>query len=335
MTYIHKKTIGAQNYYYLRISERKGDKVVTKDICYLGNDISKINLEKLEEQHHDAIRKSHRTLKSFLESNKFEQEAKELKPKKEELLTQEELVTIEATKIHYRKKFLKLDEKTRIDIIENFLIRFAVNSTAIEGNTISLKDAARLLQENILPKNNTIREVYDLTNTKRVFYDLMREKPEISPDLIIDIHDKLLENIDNRKGFRNHDIHILGQPFKPTPAKYVAADIKLILKWYENNKDKLHPFILATLFHHKFESIHPFSDGNGRTGRILMNHILLLQNYPPIVVNKKDRKKYLDAMNQADKAVKTSLISTDKMYEPLTKFMTYELQQSYWDIFLF
>ena len=159
MVYIHKKIIGNQTYYTLRISERKGNKVITKDICQLGTNLTKIDLEKLEKQYYNEIRKSHRTLKRFLESNIYEEEAKKLKLKKYELLTQDALNSIEATKLHYTNKFLKLDNKTRFEILENFLIRFAVNSTAIEGNTINLKDAAKLFQEEILPKDHTMREV--------------------------------------------------------------------------------------------------------------------------------------------------------------------------------
>ncbi|MBU1975161.1 MAG: Fic family protein [Nanoarchaeota archaeon] len=335
MVYIHKKIIGGKAYYTLRISERKGNRVITKDICSLGSDPEKIKLEDLEKNYHAEIRKSYRTLKRFLELNVYEQKAHKLKLKKQELLQANDLIIIEATKLHYKKRFLKLDKKTREEMLENFLLRFAVNSTAIEGNTINLKDAARLFKEDIIPKNHTMREVYDLTNTRKVFFHLLKKQQKLSPQLMIDIHDKLLENIDIRKGFRNHDIHILGQPFKPTPARYVKADVNLLLKWYDEHKAKLHPFVLTVLFHHKFESIHPFSDGNGRTGRMLMNLILMQTSYPPIVVNRKDRKEYLEAMNQADKAVRKSLISMDDDHLKLIHFMASQLQQSYWDVFLF
>ncbi len=335
MVYIHRKIIGDQAYYTLRISERKGARVITRDICSLGTDLAKINLDKLEREYHDEIRKSHKTLKRFLESNTYEEKAQRIKLKKQALLKEKDAVAVEAARLHYTSRFLRLDEKTKEDILDNFLIRFAVNSTAIEGNTISLKDAARLLQEDIIPKNHTMREVYDLTNTKNVFHMLLDKKPELDTQLVIDVHDKLLENIDNRNGFRNHDIHILGQPFKPSPARYVSTDVKLLMQWYDKNRKKLHPFALAVLFHHKFESIHPFSDGNGRTGRILMNLILMQNSYPPLVINRKDRKEYLDSMNTADKAIKKSLTGMSEEYEQLTHFMAAQLQQSYWDVFLF
>ncbi|MFH1649677.1 MAG: Fic family protein [Candidatus Woesearchaeota archaeon] len=335
MAYIHKKKVGNQTYYTLRVSERKGSRVITKDICSLGTDLSKVKLEDLETKYHDKIRRSHKTLKRFLESNVYEKKAQALKLKKQELLLNKHSEIIEATRLHYISRFLKLDAKTRRDILENFLISFASNSTAIEGNTISMKDAARLLREDIIPKDHTMREVYDLTNTRKVFFELIEGMPRLSNDVMVKTHDGLLDNIDLRKGFRNHDIHILGQPFEPSPAIHVKNDVGILLKWHAENMNELHPFVLAVMFHHKFESIHPFSDGNGRTGRMLMNLILIKAGYPPFVVHRKDREEYLDVMSRADKAIRKSIIAIDSNYEPLLKFMVQQLQQSYWDIFLF
>ncbi|MBU0471909.1 MAG: Fic family protein [Nanoarchaeota archaeon] len=335
MAYIHKKKIGEKTYYTLRISVRIGEKVIAKDIEVLGTDISNIKIDDLEKKHSKEIRKSYYTIKKFLEKNRYEEELKNQKLKKQELLTTNQLIKIESTKKHYQNKFLKLHELTQKDILEIFLIRFAVNTTAIEGNTITLKEAIKLFKEDQIPKNHTTREVYDLTNTKKVFYELLETKQEINKQLMINIHDKLLDNIDERKGFRNHDIHIFGQPFKPTPTQFVRRDLDLLLEWYKKNKKQLHPLVLATLFHHKFESIHPFSDGNGRTGRMMMNLIMMQNDYPPIVIERRNRKEYLDAMSEADKATKKDLKSNKQEYLKLIEFTTEQLVKSYWDIFLF
>jgi len=351
MAYIHKKKIGEKTYYTLRISVRKEGRVVVKDIEILGTDLSKISIDKLEKKHSKEIRKSYYTIKKFLEKNQYEEESKELKLKQQELLTPEQLIKIESTKKHYQNKFLKLHKQTQKDILEVFLIRFAVNTAAIEGNTITLKEAIKLFKEDQIPKNHTTREVYDLTNTKKVFYELLEKKQEtrnsesigvpkqnvlsINKKLMIEVHDKLLDNIDERKGFRNHDIHVFGQPFKPTPRQFVRRDVDLLIEWYEENRTKLHSLELATLFHHKFESIHPFSDGNGRTGRMIMNLIMIQNKYPPIVIERKDRKEYLDALSRADKAVKKDLKANGKEYYELLEFVSEQLIKSYWDIFLF
>lgn len=335
MVYIHVKNVRGKKYYTLRTSVRKEDKIITKDLCNLGDDLSKINLDKLEKKYKTQIRKSYKTLKNFLDKNIYLEKTKKLKLKKDEYLSKEQQQEIKAILLHYKTKFLKLNKLTQEDVFSNFILSFAVNSTSIEGNTINLKEANELFTKEKIPKNKTLREVYDLKNTKNVILFLKEKSPEINSDLIIKVHDNLLENIDERTGFRTHEIRIFGQPFKPSPARYVKADINILINWYNKNKTKLNPFILAILFHHKFEKIHPFSDGNGRTGRILINHILDLAGYPPIIITKKFREDYIFAMNDADKALNKSLtdISPEK-YEKLINFSILEFKCSYWDIFL-
>ena len=335
MVYIHVKKIGDKRYYTLRISLREGNKVITKDIINLGDDVSKINIDDLDKKYHKEIRKSYHTIKKFLESNYYVEKARKLKSKKDPFYSKNQAIDIEAVKIHYKNKFLKENELTQEEIYENFLINFAVNSTAIEGNTITLKEAYDLFREDIMPKNRKLREVHDLTNTKKVFYYLIKEKPKINLDLIEKIHDMLLENIDKRKGYRNHDIRILGQPFKPSPARYVKADMNMLLKWYNGNKDKISPLALVTFLHHKFEKIHPFSDGNGRTGRMLINYILMNLGYPPFLISRRFREEYLRAMSEADGCMQKGLLNIEIIYySDLLEFIHSQFIFTYWDLFL-
>jgi len=335
MVYIHVKKIRGKKYYTLRMSVRKGNEVITKDLCSLGDNLSKIDLDKLEKIYKDKIRKSYRTLKNFLDKNIYLEKAEKQKTKKKDYLSKEQQNAINAILLHYKNRFLKLDKLTQEEVFENFILNFAVNSTSIEGNTINLKEASDLFLKDKIPKNKTLREVYDLKNTKKTILFLKEKSPKINELLIVKIHDMLLENIDKRKGFRIHEIRIFGQPFKPSPAKYIGADLDLLLRWYNENKKKFHPLVLATMFHHKFEKIHPFSDGNGRTGRVLMNLILDLAGYPPTIITKKFRDDYISAMNGADKALTKSLLNVNsKNYKELIDFSVLEFKGSYWDIFL-
>ncbi|MFH1406165.1 MAG: Fic family protein [Nanoarchaeota archaeon] len=255
--------------------------------------------------------------------------------KKSTFFSKEQLEEIEAVHLHFKEKFLKLDDLTRKEFFEVFLIKFAVSSTSIEGNTITLEQAGKLLIENITPKNKTLREIYDLKNTQQVFFKLLDEMPDISLKMIEDVHDGLLVNIDLRTGYRTDDLRILGQPFKPTPGKYVKSDMKMLLEWYEKNKNKMHPLALAILFHHKFESIHPFYDGNGLTGRIIMNHLLIQLCCPPLIVPIVLRREYLDVISEADGALKKDLLSTDmNHYQDLFSFMVNQYVLTYWNNFL-
>lgn len=334
MVYIYKKVVGSNNYYYLRASERKGKKVISKDIAYLGSSIEEVksNLEKLP-QYKDKIRKAYKTINSFLESNHFLEKAKELKLKKDEFL-KEKTGEIEACKLHFTEVFNKLNSLTKKEALKNYIIEFAYNTASIEGNTINLEEARNLLTDGITPKDKTLREIYDLQNTEKVFFELLNSNlhDEIEHGLIIEIHDKLLENIDERKGYRKTDIRVVRSNFDASPGKYVKTDIDLLLKWYHENKRKLHPLALAIIFHHKFEKIHPFMDGNGRTGRMLMNFILLKNNLPPTIIHKKTRKEYLEAMREADLSELWKI--DEKKYSDLIAYGTDEFIDTYWSIFL-
>jgi Fic family protein len=334
MVYIYKKPVGNKNYYYLRASEKKGKKLITKDIAYLGSTIEEVktNIDKLS-KYKEQIRKSYRVINLFLESNHFLEKANRLKLKKDEYL-KDKTDEIEACRLHYGQVFQKNDEKTKNEILKEFIIEFAYNTTSIEGNTINLDEARNLLNEGITPKNKTLREVFDLQNTEKVFFDLIDTKlnEELSHELIIKIHDGLLENIDERKGYRTTDVRIIRSNFDASPGKYVKTDMGLLLKWYSENKSKLHPVVLSVVFQHKFEKIHPFSDGNGRTGRMIMNFILLQNNFPPLIIHKKTRANYLEAMREADEV---DLWKIDKKkYDSLISYCIDEFIETYWNIFL-
>lgn len=329
MVYLYRKSIGKREYYYLRASVKKNGKLVTKDIAYLGNDPEVLydKLDELPQEYKKEIRKAYKTLKQFIESNKYEQEAKKLKPKQGRLGV--DVVRVEACKLHW-KTVLELHPLTKEELLKNFIIEFAFNTAAIEGNTITLKEAQELLAHERTPKNRTLREVYDLQNTERVFLNLFEKKPKITHKLIQEIHTELLKNIDNRTGYRTEDVRVYKAHFKSSPKQYVKADMDLLLKWLGNSKE-LHPLVLALGFHHKFEKIHPFMDGNGRTGRMLANLILLKVGYPPLIYRKKNRKTYLAALSEADKA---DLNALREEYDDLIKFTIKEYTDNYWNVFL-
>ena len=332
MVYIYKKIIGKKPYYYLRASEKKGSRLITKDIAYLGNSIedAKKALDKLP-QYKEKIRKAYKTLNKFFESNHYLEKADALKLKKDDFLAEKQ-AEIEACKLHYNSVFQKSDELTKKEILKNFVIEFAFNTTSIEGNTITLQEARNLLEEGMTPKNKTLREIHDLQNTEKVFFNLLETNEALSHELIIKIHSGLMENIDARKGYRTTDVRVIKSNFKATPAPYVKTDMNLLLKWYNQNKSNFHPLVLAVIFHHKFEKIHPFMDGNGRTGRMIMNYILIQNCYPPIVIHKKTRAEFLEALREADKSDLTKALKED--YFSLAQFVVNEMIDSYWSIFL-
>ena len=331
MAYIYKKIIGNKPYYYLRASERKGKKIIAKDIAYLGNSIDEVKNSLNKQKYKEKIRKAYKTIHNFLESNYWLEKAEALKLKLDSFLENKQK-EIEACKLHYNNIFQKQDGITKKEILKKFVIEFAFNTTSIEGNTITLQQAKNLLEEGLTPQNKTLREIYDLQNTEKVFSEILELKEEISHELMSKIHSGLMENIDPRKGYRVVDVHVIRANFDATPAPFVKTDMDLLLKWYNENKKKLHPLVLAAIFHHKFEKIHPFMDGNGRTGRMVLNYILMKNYYPPLIIHKKTRADYLEVLRKADKSDLTK--SSKENYSSLAQFIADEMIVSYWNLFL-
>ena len=305
--------------------------MIVKDIAYLGNSLEGVRKVLEKKEYKEKIRKTYKTIHNFIESNHWLERAHELKLKKDIFLT-EKLEGVEACKLHHNHVFKELDELSKKEILKNFVIEYAYNTTSIEGNTINLEQARNLLVEGLTPENKTLREIYDLQNTEKVFFELINSQEKLSHEFIIKIHDNLLENIDARKGYRKMDIRVIKSNFDATPAAYVKTDMDILLNWYENSKEKLHPLVLAIIFHHKFEKIHPFADGNGRTGRMILNYILLKNSFPPLIVLKKTRTEYLEVLRKADNSNLTKV--DEKNYYPLIQFVADEMIKSYWNIFL-
>ena len=92
-----------------------------------------------------------------------------------------------------------------------------------------------------------------------------------------------------------------------------------MLKWYRENQNKLYPLELAFKFHHRFERIHPFADGNGRVGRMMLNYILIKEGYYPIIIRKNHRQKYIKALQAADL----------QRYLPLIRFGLEKAKETY------
>jgi len=204
--FVEKKKISGKEYFYLRISAREGDRVQTKTVAYLGKaPMTKKEIEK----------KISKISKSKIESVK--------KQLKEELLgidvnaqflTQDQFKKLSSIKKDFIKKLKVLDKKLIEDMFKDFKIYYIYNTTAIEGNTLTLADANLLLNENKSPEGKDLREVYDHLNQRDVFDELLEKKSDVNIDSIIEIHSKLLKNIDKRVGsLRKHNVRVFGADF--------------------------------------------------------------------------------------------------------------------------
>ncbi len=269
MASIKKKVIGKQTYYYLEHTIRKQGTAKTEEL-YLGKKIPK-NIEDIKKQFLSKIyqEKWHPTLDKIKKG--FEQESRKIPPSAEKKET------------------------------ETFAIKFTYNTQRIEGSKLTLRETANLLEKGTSPKNKPIRDVKEAEQHNKVFYEILAYKKDINLQFILYMHKTLFEltNPDIAGKIREHQVGISGCKFVPPLAVEVYPLLQDFFSWYEKNKAETHPVELAALVHLKFVTIHPFSDGNGRTSRLLMNFVLHKNGYPMLDIPYENRSSYYTALERS------------------------------------
>ncbi|OBX08608.1 cell division protein Fic [Gallibacterium salpingitidis] len=185
---------------------------------------------------------------------------------------------------------------------EEFIIESSYNSNAIEGNTITLRETVLILKEGITIAEKPIREHLDIIGFKDAFnyiYGLVANNEPLSERVIKDIHSLvLMSNAENRGVYRKIPVRILGAENEPTAPYLIAEEMARLLVNYQEKLTTHHPLMAIAWLHLAFESIHPFIDGNGRTGRLLLNFELLKQGYLPVDIKFTDRAKYYQCFDE-------------------------------------
>lgn len=232
---------------------------------------------------------------------------------------------IEILRHFYRIYLHKLNPSELEKYKENFLVRYVYNTTSIEGNTTTLPETALILVNKITPKGKKMREIYEIENYEKLIVYMNKYRGDINKKLILKIHQILLNNIDNDTAgkFRASKVYIPGSEMKPPDPLEVEPMMEDLIDYYYKNKNMC-PLELSVIFHHKFESIHPFTDGNGRVGRELLNFILKKSGFPPLIIEVKKRQKYIKSLMKADDGHISSLMdfiseTLIKQYQDLIK----------------
>jgi Fic family protein len=190
-------------------------------------------------------------------------------------------------------------------IKEALTIEWTYNSNSIEGNTLSLRETQMVLQEGITIKGKSLREHFEAKNHEKAIdhlYDLVNEDYILRSMDVLTLHGFVLRSIEDEFAgrLRNGGVRISGANFIPPNAHKVPDLVDELVQFVNENPLELNDIELATVFHHKFVWIHPFFDGNGRTVRLVMNLLLMRRGFPPAIILKNDRKKYYEALNQAN-----------------------------------
>ena len=179
-----------------------------------------------------------------------------------------------------------------------FLVEFTHNSTAIEGNTLSMIETKLLLEDKLSVGGKELREIYEITNHAKAFAyvkQCVAEGRTLDENTVKDIHQILMENIFPGGIYRDVNVRISGAGFSPPSPNEMYILVKSFFADlpFKTNMPGLE---LAAWMHAEFVRIHPFKDGNGRASRMIMNYQLMLSGWLPVSVPKEERLRYYEAL---------------------------------------
>ena len=222
-------------------------------------------------------------------------------------------------------------EKLPFEYMEDMLVRIAHHSTAIEGNTLTQAETISILIHNFIPRDMSEREYYEVKNYRKAFNTLLEADRKITTELIKKYNKYIMENLHDLNGkFKTTQNLILGAEFEPTKPYLVPFEIE---DWCNNlsyrldnaktNEEKVEIIMDQ---HIKFEKIHPFNDGNGRTGRLLIIHSCLKEDLEPIIIPKEEKGKYINllASKNLKELTKWALQLQEKERDRIEKFSNKE-----------
>lgn len=184
-----------------------------------------------------------------------------------------------------------------------FTEEFVYNTNAIEGSKVNFKEVKEILEEKKKAKDP---EEIESKNVAKAVEFIRTTKEDLSLELIKKIHKICFDKTKDFAGnFRTLSVVVMNQRgeivHSGAPASQVKELLEEMIKWHNKNKNKFKPLALAGILHNQFEKIHPFEDGNGRVGRLLLNFILLRNKYPPVNILLKDRAEYYKILQKYSK----------------------------------
>lgn len=311
MAFIKKKKIGTESYFYYVESYRIGDKVLQKNLKYIGRE--EPDKDKLQELQNEFSEKEvQKIIRSDLSFEPFKS-------------TEEVLKSAENLKKRFFRSIENLSSSGKRQLENRFKTGYTYHSCSIEGNTLSRAEVDLVINKNQSIEGKRLLELEEVRGHKNAIDYMMSETQELSEDFIKRLHEVLLEGTqefveDDDEyvigGYRCDMRFIEGADFVPVNPIQIPYEMKDLVSFYKKNKYKIHPLELASEFHLMFVVIHPFSDGNGRMARLLMNFILDRSGFPMIDISVENREGYIKALASGDSSNLTNFI-----YSELEKYV--------------
>ena len=202
-------------------------------------------------------------------------------------------------KEQYQATRTSIPEYTLLTFEQAFEVEYTHNSTAIEGNTLSLIETKVVLEDGIAIGGKSLREIYESVNHRKAYRyvkDCIAKEMPLEERIIKDIHATLMENILVGGIYRNVDVYISGAQHTPPTPNEMYRQVKGFYADLAWKGRELNPIELAAWTHAEFVKIHPFVDGNGRTSRLIMNYQLLANGFPAVSIAKENRLDYFNML---------------------------------------
>lgn len=189
------------------------------------------------------------------------------------------------------------------EYLEDLITRSTYHSNAIEGSTLTYAETYAILYNDSSFKiqGKEPREIYEAINHKKaleLIFENLQTSQEFDERFIKKLNETINMDIKDTEGYRKVTVFIRGSEHIPPEPEKVPNLMNYFV--YNYNHDEQDVFNKIAKYHIEFEKIHPFEDGNGRTGRLLLNYELLKNNLPPVVIVKDDRVKYFEFLRNDD-----------------------------------
>ncbi len=186
---------------------------------------------------------------------------------------------------------------------ENFMILLTHHSNAIEGNTLSLGETKLVLEEGITIGGKSLKDHLEVINHKKaldLLENYVQQKQQLNESMLCELNKIILTEIEDEEAgkYRIRKVYITGASFVPPKPDLIPKLMKQFFRWLNQTK-KEETILFAAKLHEKITLIHPFIDGNGRVARLITNLFFMQQGYPPILILKTERKKYIQTLDQA------------------------------------
>jgi len=288
--YIEKRDYYGKTRYWLAHSFREGGKI-HKIRKLLGTDLSKEVLE-------DRKKKAEQLILEEIDKYKI------IKDPLHDKISKEEIEFIKRLQTEADLKIVHLSESDW----KKFSEVFSYNTNAIEGSELTLKETENVIERGAWPVEKSKQDIAEALGVDEAITFIRKTKDDVSLDLIKEIHRIVFKNSKDFAGeFRKKGEEVVVRTgtgvvvHEGAPSSRVVTLLKELIVWYSRYKNEYPGILLAAVVHNQFENIHPFADGNGRVGRILLNNILLKNGLPPLNIDLKNQREYYETLQAYEK----------------------------------